>query len=120
MQIRAATTDDIEPIVRVFLDCWKISYINLLPEEVREAMDFDAALKLWRNATEPHPERATYVIDVNNTIVAVARAGVDPVFNTRGHLFSLYVDPTHAGRGYGRALLTHIKKVIREIGRAHV
>jgi ribosomal protein S18 acetylase RimI-like enzyme len=37
----------------------------------------------------------------------MTRFGADPDDPARGHVFSLYVDPSSAGAGVGRALLAH-------------
>lgn len=105
MIIREASAEDLELIVELFRACWNISYKDLLPETVRTAMDVNAARELWAKAFEPNSERATLVVD-DAGVFGVARIGRDPHVSSRGHLFSLYIHPQAAGKGFGRALLT--------------
>lgn len=104
MVIREASAEDLDAIVELFRACWNTSYKELLPEQVRTAMDVSAARELWAKAFEPNDERKTLVVDEGG-VVGVARIGRDPHESKRGHLFSLYIHPKASGKGFGRALL---------------
>ena len=68
-------------------------------------MTFESARDLWRPALVDPKDRETVIGYKEHDLVSVFRIGKDPLNETRGHLFSLYVAPEAAGRGYGRASL---------------
>ncbi|MDP1712806.1 MAG: GNAT family N-acetyltransferase [Candidatus Nanopelagicaceae bacterium] len=103
--IRAGTAEDIDAIVRIFRACWTQSYREVLNDEVRNAMTQEKAYELWLPSLDTHFDRETLVACIDDSPIGIARIGSDPDFPTRGHLFSLYVDPESAGKGFGKALL---------------
>lgn len=106
LTIRAGRAEDIDAIVRIFRACWTRSYSEVLNEEVRNAMTEEKAYELWLPSLSTHADRETLVACVDDAPIGIARIGSDPDFPSRGHLFSLYVDPESAGKGFGKALLT--------------
>lgn len=107
-KIRTATSEDLGDIVEVFFECWQDSYQDLLPEDVRREMTKESAGDLWRPSLSPHPDRKTLLILSDTEVVGVARFGKDPQAPDRGHLFSLYIHPKYAGKGFGKALLAEV------------
>lgn len=105
MEIRGATPEDLPKIISVFRQCWNESYKDLLPSSVRESMTEEAAHELWKSAVVPSVDRKTFVLDVDGQILGVARVGVD---GEKTHLFSLYIAPSAAGKGFGKALLEKV------------
>lgn len=112
--VRTATTADLDSLVDIFRACWLTSYKEILPDSVREEMTVEKARQMWELSVAPHPERTTFVIEVDGTVVGVARVGSDVSNSARGHLFSLYVHPNSAGRGLGKILLRHALASLRE------
>ena len=106
MEFRSATLADLERIAKLFHNCWQISYADLLKEEVRSAMTISNAIELWKPALINPNGKDTVMALSDSGLVAVFRIGPDPINNERGHLFSLYVDPTSAGKGFGRNSLS--------------
>ena len=104
--IRPGKAEDIDAIVRIFRACWTQSYHEVLDEEVRNAMTDAKAYELWLPSLSLNTDRETLVACADDSPVGIARIGSDPDFPARGHLFSLYVDPKSAGKGFGKALLT--------------
>ncbi|HUW88601.1 MAG TPA: GNAT family N-acetyltransferase [Candidatus Paceibacterota bacterium] len=104
--IRTGAAEDIDAIVRIFRSCWTKSYRDVLNEEVRNAMTEERAYELWLPSLSTHADRETLVACIDDAPIGIARIGSDPDFPSRGHLFSLYVDPKSAGKGFGQALLT--------------
>jgi ribosomal protein S18 acetylase RimI-like enzyme len=100
--VRPATVDDLDGVVQTFLACWRDSYANLLPPDIRDLYTVDSSTELWRRA--PLAEMVVAVV-VGRGVLGVARFGADPVDPLRGHVFSLYVHPDSQGLGLGRALL---------------
>lgn len=105
--IRQGKSEDIDAIVRIFRACWQESYRDLLSEDVRNAMSVENARDLWLPALTSISDRETLVACVDDNPIGMARIGSDPDFPNRGHLFSLYIEPENAGKGFGKALLTN-------------
>ncbi len=116
MTVRPGTADDIDAIVRIFRACWQESYRDLLNEDVRSAMTLENATNLWLPALTPNSDRETLVACIGENPIGMARIGRDPDFANRGHLFSLYIEPECAGKGFGRALLTAALSKLSERG----
>jgi ribosomal protein S18 acetylase RimI-like enzyme len=104
MEFIRATEEDLTEIIRIFLSCWHIAYVDVLAEEVRTAMDEKAARALWETSFV-NSDRDTFLVKDGSSNVAVFRTGIDPEEENTWHLFSLYVDPICAGRGIGGAVM---------------
>ncbi len=116
MILRNAETSDISAISALFLRCWKGSYANVLSKDVRDRMTEEASIELWSNALGANPERETILGFEEGILVGFFRIGPDKNDLTRGHLFSLYVDPELAGRGFGTRLLENAVALTRTNG----
>lgn len=114
--VRTATVADLDSLVEIFRACWLTSYRDILPLSVRDEMSVEKAREMWALSVTPHPERTTFVIELDGTVVGVARVGTDVLNSSRGHLFSLYVHPDNAGRGLGKILLRHALASLRDKG----
>lgn len=111
MHLKSAEIEDLPLIANLFLRCWTISYASVLSESARVIFDFNSAQDLWRTSIETPGDKQTVLVLEGEDVVAVFRIGSDKDEPTQGHLFSLYVDPDFAGRGYGKfALLESIKR----------
>lgn len=120
MTIRPGRAEDIDAIVRVFRACWLESYRDLLSEDVRNAMNVEKARDLWLPALTSKSDRETLVACIEENPIGMARIGRDPDFPDRGHLFSLYIEPEYAGRGFGKALLTAALSRLSECGSTEI
>lgn len=105
MTVRLGKAEDIDAIVKIFRACWLESYRDLLSEDVRNAMSVEKARDLWLPALTSKSDRETLVACIKKNPIGMARIGRDPDFPDRGHLFSLYIEPKYAGKGFGKALL---------------
>jgi ribosomal protein S18 acetylase RimI-like enzyme len=105
MEFRAATVDDLPVIAEIFLRCWTISYKSVLSESARNSFALESAAELWRKSIELPEDKQTLLLIDSEKAVAVFRIGSDKDDSSRGHLFSLYVDPDSAGRGFGKSAL---------------
>lgn len=114
--IRAGNADDIDSLVRIFRACWQESYRELLSEDVRNSMTIEKARDLWLPALASNSERETLVACNDEIPIGMARLGADPDFSSRGHIFSLYIEPGNAGRGIGSALLAKAMEHLAEGG----
>jgi ribosomal protein S18 acetylase RimI-like enzyme len=105
MGFRSATVDDLPVIAEIFLRCWTISYKSVLSESARGSFTPESAAELWRKSIEVPGDKQTLLLIDGEKAVAVFRIGTDKDDSSRGHLFSLYVDPDSAGRGFGKSAL---------------
>ena len=103
--VRAATASDLDSVVEIFTACWHESYRELLSERVRKEMTTRKARELWLPAFATADERETLLALLDNQPIGVARIGPSPEVPDRGHLFSLYIHPKYAEKGFGKALL---------------
>ena len=116
MEFRTATVDDLPVIAEIFLRCWTISYKSVLSESARDSFTPESAAELWRKSIELPEEKQTLLLIDGEKAVAVFRIGSDKDDSSRGHLFSLYVDPDSAGRGFGKGALKEAMKRNRDRG----
>jgi ribosomal protein S18 acetylase RimI-like enzyme len=116
MEFRTATVDDLPVIAEIFLRCWTISYKSVLSESARDSFTPESAAELWRKSIEIPGDKQTLLLMDGEKAVAVFRIGSDKDDPLRGHLFSLYVDPDSAGRGFGKSALNEAIKRNRDRG----
>lgn len=99
--LRPATMGDLDAIVGVFLECWRQSYADVLPQSVIDAMTDDRATRLWDELLGAG--RGSLLVAVEGpTVLGVTRFEAS---NGEGIVHSLYVTPRAQGRGVGRVLL---------------
>ena len=116
MEFRSATLRDLEKIATLFHACWQISYAELLKEDVRSAMTLTSAMELWKPALINPNGKDTVMGFSDSSLVSVFRIGPDPVTSDRGHLFSLYVDPSSSGNGFGKKSLAEAIARLKGLG----
>ncbi len=98
--LRAAGPADLDAVVGVFLECWRVSYAAVLPAEVLDRMDDASARELWRSALGRPGSTLIAVRDGRALgLVRFTRDG------DTGHVASLYVSPASQGEGLGSRLL---------------
>jgi ribosomal protein S18 acetylase RimI-like enzyme len=114
LSIRPERPEDIDAMVRIFRACWQESYRNLLSEEVRNGMTEEKARGLWLPSLSEHKNRETLIAEIDSTPIGIARIGPDPDMARRGHLFSLYIHPESAGKGFGKALFKAALERLKE------
>jgi ribosomal protein S18 acetylase RimI-like enzyme len=120
MKFQSGSLADLDIIANLFHSCWHISYKELLSENVINAMDIESARDLWRPALIEPKDRDTVLGFAENRLVSLFRIGKDPRNETRGHLFSLYVTPEAAGRGYGRTSLNEANERLSARGEREI
>jgi ribosomal protein S18 acetylase RimI-like enzyme len=105
MEFKPAALSDVPEIADLFLQCWHISYAEVLSQKARDSMDLEAANELWNKALSTNLDRKTFLALENDDFIGIFRVGSDPKLSQRGHLFSLYVSPSFVGKGFGKRLL---------------
>ena len=62
VSVRAALPDDAEEIGRIQVVTWQVSYANLLPAPVLDALSAEQATKIWRDAISTPPSSRHHVL----------------------------------------------------------
>ncbi|WP_158866896.1 GNAT family N-acetyltransferase [Leifsonia sp. AG29] len=112
-RLRTATPDDAETFAAIFVDCWTISYSQVMPAELVERMTADRARKLWRGALASGDPYAAVEDDQGQVAGFVGYRLND---DGTGYVSSLYVSPFAQGGGYGRLLVTRAEDDLRALG----
>lgn len=117
VMLRAASADDRDAIVAVFLACWRESYVGVLPAAAIEAMTDERAEALWSRVLAS--SEGTVLVAVHEGVVhGVTRFAVDAAGD--GAVHSLYVSPASRGLGLGTRLLDTAYDTLRAAGAASV
>ncbi|HEY5887676.1 MAG TPA: GNAT family N-acetyltransferase [Acidimicrobiales bacterium] len=120
MPIRAPGPEDAEAIAGNHHRGWQIGYRGLIADELLDGLDLDERIERWRSAVV-NPAMTVRVVDDGTavrghvTVGAATRNGT-----TDGEVLSLYVDPDHWGRGYGRLLLRTGADLLYALGYTHL
>ncbi|MET3803281.1 ribosomal protein S18 acetylase RimI-like enzyme [Nakamurella sp. UYEF19] len=116
--IRTGVVADAGELARVFVDAWRTGYRGVVPDAIIDTLDIDD----WTVGFEKRLRESSWTTIVWQTgasVAGFARFGADPDRPApgAGYLASLYVDPTHSGRGIGSALLDSVVQLLTEAGR---
>lgn len=112
MQQRRLGRDDWPAAAALVTSAFHCAYRQLLTPAALERMEPDYLLAAW--AGDPASQLIGLLAD--DALAAVCRVGVDPERPHRGHVFSVYVDPSQQGRGLGRHLLTVATDALKRAG----
>jgi len=100
--IEPATQADVPALARVFVRCWRDAYRGVVADEIVDALDAAGEERRWGALIAEH---RVIVARDDGVVIGMVRIVADADDPTRGHVFSLYVDPHASGAGVGRALL---------------
>lgn len=107
--IRSAAGTDAGRLAEIFVAAWRSGYRGVVADEVIDALDVGSWTAIFADLLQSTELRTTIWSSAGGEPLGFARFGADPELRRpdAGHLASLYVDPTAAGQGIGRALLEH-------------
>jgi GNAT superfamily N-acetyltransferase len=119
--VRPALAGDAAEIARIQMVTWRTAYRALLPRQVLDQWDADAAMATWRAAiaSPPTPAHGVLVALERNTVVGFAAFGPaelsdgeesDPAGPTT-EVSTLLVEPRWGRRGHGSRLLAAVVDV---------
>jgi L-amino acid N-acyltransferase YncA len=106
LTIRQARPQDAADIARVYIESWHDTYPGVLSKALLCAMTPKGQAARWAAAIDWR-ELVLVAEHQQHGIVGMASAGAsrDRALDFDGEVFTLYVDPSHFGRGAGRLLL---------------
>lgn len=113
--IRDATAADAAAFTQVFLDCWSVSYSQIMPASLIERMTPERARAMWEDAVRPGGETGYLVVEDERGSV-VGFIGFRLTDAATGYVSSLYVSPYAQGGGFGRRLLSAAEEAMRALG----
>lgn len=110
IHVREARKGDVRAIAKVHVETWRHTYKDIFPVDALARLSVEEREAMWRKSMgDPVPgtNRTALVAVEHREVVGFATAGReqtdDPFF--RGEVYTLYVAPSHQGRGAGEALL---------------
>lgn len=130
VSVRPARPDDAVELARVQVITWRAAYRSLLPPEVLDEWDPDAATASWRTAivSPPTPGHGVLVALERNAVVGFAAFGPaelsdgqrsDPAGPT-AEVSTLLVEPRWGRRGHGSRLLAALVDTVSRAGVARL
>lgn len=123
MKIRRATAKDAETVGRIHVESWNVAYRGIMPDEFIAQTDLAYRTNFWAKRIAD-PEWPVFIIDEEGHSVAFCQMIPSPdpdVDPTRvGHITSLHALPHLRGRGYGTALVDHVRAELKQRGFAEL
>lgn len=117
--VRSARPADAEALVSVFRDCWRATYLGIIPTLELERAIQRRDLGWWKNAIKAEPH--LLVLEVGGSVVGYASCGfargAEP---STGEIYELYLAPLYQGMGLGEYLFESCRHVIDEMGLPHL
>jgi len=109
-QVRVATPDDVDEIIRIQSETWRTAYAEWLPEVALRQLTGPAARQAWTEAvTAGEGYHVLLAIEGDWVVGFCAAAPADPdepgVAPGQGQIVALLVEPRWGRRGHGRRLL---------------
>src|SRR5438093_405697 len=119
--IRLPEITDAQEIARTMNDSWRVGYRGLLSDAILDRLDDTRGTTRWvgwlRDGYEDAGLRAEIRVatDAAGRVIGVSAFGADRDLRDDAHsgeIWTLYVAPSHWGRGYGSALLLDAEEAL--------
>ena len=114
--LRVARRDDVDQLSAVFLDCWRISYAQVMPASLVAGMTPEKARSLWADALQRPNQTILAATADEPPHPVVGFVGFQLQADGAGYVSSLYVSPHLQGGGVGRLLLSGAEQELRDSG----
>jgi ribosomal protein S18 acetylase RimI-like enzyme len=114
--LRVAGPDDVDQLTAVFLDCWKISYAQVMPASLVAGMTPRKARSMWADALRRPHQTIVAATEDEPPHAVLGFVGFQLQEDGAGYVGSLYVSPNLQGGGVGRLLLSEAEKELRDRG----
>lgn len=110
MIIRQAESDDALAIATIHVRSWQHAYRDLLPGNQLESLSIPQREQQWLRNLDPDNDVQTVVVEENGKVVGFASWALLPESQPpTAMLYSMYLDPSVMGRGYGSALMQAVE-----------
>jgi ribosomal protein S18 acetylase RimI-like enzyme len=114
--LRVAHSDDVDQLSAVFLDCWRISYAEVMPASLVAGMTTRKARSLWADVLQRPNQTILAATGDEPPHAVVGFVGFQLQEDETGYVSSLYVSPQLQGGGVGRLLLSGAERELRKAG----
>lgn len=112
--LRIVGPQDVAAVVAIFLECWQVSYREVMPAALVERMTPDYAESLWSRSLSAAAASYVGAEDADGRLVGFV--GFQLTDGGSGYISSLYVSPGAQGGGYGRRLLARAEEELKALG----
>ena len=109
--IRVATAADAAAIARVHVESWRWAYRGHLPDDHLDGLSVESRAEGWTRLVAR--ETPVFVAELYGRVVGFVALALHA---HEGEVSAIYVDPSVAGTGMGRALMEHAVHVLRQRG----
>jgi L-amino acid N-acyltransferase YncA len=120
LTIRMARRADAASIARIFVESWRDTYANILPDAALTAMSAKGETHSWAATIMRQSMRNPVLVaaDAQDRLYGFLSAGPsrDRALQFDAEVFTLYVAPGHTGQGIGGALLDWCFNLFRRAG----
>jgi ribosomal protein S18 acetylase RimI-like enzyme len=115
--IRAARTDDAQPIAAVHVATWRDAYAGLLPDGFLAGLEVTEWAGRWRDRLTAPPHGVfTLVFEADGRVRGFVSGGPSRDDFAGGEVYAIYLDPRCQGRGAGRELLAAATRQLADAG----
>jgi ribosomal protein S18 acetylase RimI-like enzyme len=118
ISIRTANIVDAQMIADFHVKVWRHTYRDLAPAEAYAVLNEQYRGKTWKEKLSSNDSSQIVLIaEIDNRTVGIGAAGepAELMFDGRGEIKSLYVDPDYKRRGIGRELLAQLAIHLRKM-----
>ncbi|MFM0094219.1 GNAT family N-acetyltransferase [Paraburkholderia nemoris] len=118
ISIRSANIDDAQMIADFHVKVWRHTYRDLAPAEAYAVLNEQHRGKQWKEKLSSNDSSQVVLIaEIDNRTVGIGAAGgsSESIFDGRGEIKFLYVDPDFKRRGIGRELLVQLAIHLRKM-----
>jgi len=110
MIIRQAESDDAPAIASIHVRSWQHAYRDLLPGHQLDSLSIPRREQQWQSTLDPANPAQTVVVEENGKVVGFASWAILPDSQpVTAMLYSMYLDPSVMGKGYGTALMRAVE-----------
>lgn len=123
-KIKPATTEDLNKIARVHVDCWRTTYRGIVPDEKLDRMSYEKSVARWKNYFVQYgsdPSSNILLLDHNNETVGFCAGGKVRKFSKRtegykGEIKAVYILKEHQRMGFGKIFIRNFEEIFQKNG----
>lgn len=116
--IRKAQIQDSEDMGSIHVRAWQAAYRGIMPNDYLDGLRAEDRSAMWRRSfANPPPGQQLRVVLVGEEVAGFAEFGLEESESPGpdvGQLYAINLDPSHWGRGLGRALLREVTQALAD------